>query len=218
MLPGDEGLNNAHEVFKMYSVEFFFLIRPLWKEKALSPSVTTHSYCLVFHTKQFSISLWIPTVHPTILFWDNQPGVRIRSHKLRAQSTRRPPPQMPILSLRLSVVLLTDSLVINRASITLSLSLFAQMAHRTQENSLLIRLPVCYKNTTQEQPDRSNPQDRVYGKVLGASMPSPGTLPQHPHVSTSPETLQTPTLETFMEDSPNRHDQLLTQSLAPFPP
>ena len=42
--------------------------------------------------------------------------------------------------------------------------------------------------------------------------------PQHLHVSTSPEALQTPTLETFMEDSSNRHDQLLTQSLASFPP
>lgn len=197
MLPGDEGLNNAHKVFKMYSVVFFFLIRPLWKENALSPSVTTHSYCLVFHTKQFSISLWIPTVHPTILFWDNQPGVSIRSHKLRAQSTRRPPPQMPILSLRLSVVLLTDSLVINRASITLSLSLFAQMARRTQENSLLIRLPVCYKNTTQEQPDRGNPQDKVCGKVLGASMPSPGTPPPAPPCVHQPRSSPNPNFRDF---------------------
>ena len=177
MLPGDEWLNNTHKVFKMYSVEFFFLIKPLWKENALSSSVTTHSYCLVFHTKQLSISLWILTVYPTILFWDNQPGISIRSQKLRAQSTRRLPLQMPIVSLRLSVVLLTDSLVINRASITLSLSLFARMAHRTQENSLLTRLPVWYKNTSQEQPDRSNPQDKVCGSFHAFSR---NTTPRTP--------------------------------------
>lgn len=134
--------------------------------------------------------------------------------QVEAQSTRRPPPQMPILSLRLSVVLLTDSLVINRASITLSLSLFAQMAHRTQENSLHL---MNYQFAIKIQL-RNSRIEAAAGQGLWEGTWSFHTLrnttPQHPHVTTSQKLSKTPTLETFMEDSPNRHDQLLTQSLA----
>ena len=119
---------------------------------------------------------------------------------------------MPVVSLRLSVVLLTDSLVINRVSI--AVCLFKWLTELRKVAYLLdyqFAIKIQLRNSQIEATRRTR-FVRRYTYLLQDHHP------QHLHMSTSPEALQTPTLETFMEDSSNRHDQLLTQSLASFPP
>ena len=118
---------------------------------------------------------------------------------------------MPVVSLRLSVVLLTDSLVINRVSIAVCLF---EWLTELRKIAYLLDYQFAIKIQLRNSQIEATRRTRFVGRYTCLLQDH---HPQHLHVSTSPEA-QTPTLETFMEDSSNRHDQLLTQSLASFPP
>ena len=97
-----------------------------------------------------------PARHPSTRFWHNMPWSSIRSHRLGAHSYKTihplPPTYPPTWDTspkpRLPPLLLTQWLKIGGSNSPHSLLVFnqfARVAHKTQRNILLKRLPVYFK-------------------------------------------------------------------------
>lgn len=90
------------------------------------------------------------------------------------------------------------------------------MAHRTQENSVLILYQVIIKGSIKDSGEHLDGRE-AQGKTLRRGSELLGSLLPQNHVLTSLGALESRVLGIFMKASSCRYDQLLTSFVAPFP-